>query len=55
LCLDCEEKGIPASETAIPAIAAASSTGVKAWILTNRYVIGMVLISAATIAFAFLR
>ena len=54
LCLDCEEKGVPVSDTAILERAGASSTGVKAWIVTNRYVIGMVLISAATIAFALL-
>lgn len=55
LCLDCEDKGIPAGETALTAFASGSATGVKAWLLTNRYIIGMVLISAVTIAFAFLR
>ena len=55
LCLDCEDKGIPVSQTAITAGAGASSGGIKAWLLTNRYVIGMVLISAVTIAFALLR
>jgi GAF domain len=53
LCLDCEEKRIPASDPAVAATTGA--TGVKAWLLTNRYVIGMVLISAATIVFALLR
>lgn len=55
LCLDCEDKGIPVSEIAIATGSGASSRGIKAWILTNRYVIGMVLISAVTIAFALLR
>jgi GAF domain len=54
LCLDCEDKGISASDAA-GAASHASSRGVKGWIVTNRYVIGMVLISAATIAFALMR
>ncbi len=55
LCLDCEDKGLPGSEIELPSVAATASLGAKAWILTNRYVIGTVLISAATIAFALLR
>jgi hypothetical protein len=55
LCLDCEEKGIPASDTVFTAAAGSPSVGVGSWIVTNRYIIGMVLISAATIAFALLR
>jgi hypothetical protein len=56
-CLDCEAKGVPASDSGFltgvdyhP-----SQPGIKSWILSNRYVIGMILISAATIAFALLR
>jgi hypothetical protein len=55
LCLDCEEKGIPASDTVVLATGSTYSTGVTPWLARNRYVIGMVLISAATIAFALLR
>jgi len=54
LCLDCEEKGVPASDTVFTAAAGSSSVGIKSWMMTNRYIIGMVLISAATIAFALL-
>jgi hypothetical protein len=55
LCLDCEQKGISTGQAGILTNTAVPLTGIKAWIVTNRYVIGMVLISAATIAFALLR
>jgi hypothetical protein len=55
LCLDCEEKGTPGSVAEFHLAASSSSSELKAWFLRNRYIIGMVLISAATIAFALLR
>ncbi|HVO62075.1 MAG TPA: GAF domain-containing protein [Terriglobales bacterium] len=55
LCLDCEEKGISVGDPGVQALAGTASGEMKAWLMMNRYVIGMVLISAATIAFALLR
>ncbi len=57
LCVDCEEKGIQSSDAGfLSGIGRGpAQRGIKSWIITNRYVIGMILISAATIAFAFLR
>jgi hypothetical protein len=56
LCLDCEAKGI---KTGGPAVLAHHSVtvqkGIKHWLLRNRYIIGMILISVVTIAFALLR
>jgi GAF domain len=55
LCLDCESKGSQARGTGFLAPPSPQpQKGIKSWILTNRYIIGMVLISAATIAFALL-
>lgn len=54
LCVDCEQKGITAGDTDLHPHTGASSSGFTGWIMRNRYVIGMVLISAATIAFALL-
>lgn len=56
LCLDCEDKGMPSAEPGLSIVGnGRTRSGFKAWIISNRYVIGMVLISAATIAFALLR
>lgn len=56
LCLDCEAKGGSGAETP-PAFLSAPvpKSGAKHWILRNRYIIGMILISAATIVFIVLR
>lgn len=56
LCVDCEAKGVAGDSGFVAAVQLNSSaSGIKSWIITNRYVIGMILISAATIAFALLR
>jgi hypothetical protein len=56
LCLDCEAKDSSEAEPA-PAFLSAPvpPSGAKQWILRNRYIIGMILISAATIVFIVLR
>jgi len=56
-CLDCEAKGFRASSSGFLAVPAPApgQQGIRSWVITNRYVIGMILISAATIAFALLR
>ncbi len=55
LCVDCEAKGIQPSNSTLAAIhKSAAQRGMKSWIMRNRYIIGMVLISLATIAFALL-
>lgn len=56
-CPDCETKGIPAGYSGFLFAVDHNPprSEVKSWIIANRYVIGMVLISAATIAFALLR
>ncbi len=53
LCIDCEGKGIHSSSSEFRG--GSSRRSVKSWIVANRYIIGMILISAATIAFALLR
>jgi hypothetical protein len=57
ICLDCEAQGIGSPDTRLlkAAEAATGEGGIKSWVISNRYIIGMVLISAATIAFALLR
>jgi hypothetical protein len=57
LCPGCEPKAIQASYSGFLSALDCNPpcSGIKSWIITNRYVIGMVLISAATIAFALLR
>ncbi|HET7205979.1 MAG TPA: GAF domain-containing protein [Terriglobales bacterium] len=60
-CVDCEASSpttqTPAASEALfsAQLADSGSRNFKHWILANRYIIGMVLISAATIAFALLR
>jgi RNA polymerase subunit RPABC4/transcription elongation factor Spt4 len=56
-CLDCETKGIPAGYSGFLFAVDYNPprSEIKSWIIANRYVIGMVLISVATIAFALLR
>ena len=54
LCLDCEDKGIASRDADLLLQAGAPSAGFKRWIMRNRYIIGMVLISAGTVAFALL-
>lgn len=57
LCPGCEAKGIQAGYSGFLFAADHNPprSGVKSWIIANRYVIGMILISLATIAFALLR
>ena len=57
LCPGCEAKGIQAGYSGFLFAADHNPprSGIKSWIIANRYVIGMILISLATIAFLLLR
>jgi RNA polymerase subunit RPABC4/transcription elongation factor Spt4 len=56
-CPDCEAKGIPAGYSGFLFAVDHNPprSEIKSWIIANRYVIGTVLISVATIVFALLR
>jgi hypothetical protein len=55
LCLDCESKSEAAAADPVFLASRVPPSGVKHWILRNRYIIGMIAISAATILFILLR
>ena len=56
VCLDCEAKG-ETDKISSPMLLAdqAPEPGMKLWLLRNRYVIGMIVVSAATITYIILR